>query len=161
MGDLLEQDPSASSFLAVDSHVGASGGVTTLRIAEEQVESAMSVEMYMDAVTARFPDLMKVIARDTVTLPSGRAGHLQTRVQVNNITAEQVGYFIKCGDTIYSARPLRAQHDRGAFDRSKPRIGDGSCPAGSPGTTTGRTHALATERVAQPATQESGGVSRE
>jgi len=56
MADLIEQNPSASSFLAVDSYVGASGGVTNLRIAGEQVASTMTVDAYMDAVTAMFPD---------------------------------------------------------------------------------------------------------
>lgn len=122
MADLLEQNPSASSFLAIDSRVGDSGGVTTLRIAEEQVGSAMTVDAYMDAVSARFPDYVKLVARNTIILPGGRAVRMQARFQIGGRTGEQVGYFIKCGDTIYTLAYTPGRDEIGkrlsSFDKS-------------------------------------------
>jgi len=101
MATIIQQNPSAFVMYAIDSQVGKSGFLTNVNVGTEQTLSAVTIDIYLDAVTKQLPAQYQIVERKTMTLNSYPAGRIVTEVSVQGMRIKQLLYAIKDGNTFW------------------------------------------------------------
>jgi hypothetical protein len=98
---MIEANPSVFLIWAYDSKIGSSGFLTNVNITHEQVVSAVTLDMYADAVRQQLTSDFTITSQNNVKL--GQNDALQLLIELNRpgMTAKQVMYAIKDNNTIY------------------------------------------------------------
>ena len=101
MAEQIKANPSAFVLWAFDSNIGSSGGLTNVNIGHEQVISAMTEEMYVEAIKRQLPS--SFIVSDPKEVKLGPYDALQLIIQFNQsgISAKELYYVIKNNDIIW------------------------------------------------------------
>lgn len=101
MAKVIEQNPSMYVLWAVDLEVGDSGFLTNVAVTTEKVLSALTLEAYIDAAVKQFPEQLRLIERDAVSLGSYQSGRLILEFTISGVVVKQVLYVIKEGNTVW------------------------------------------------------------
>jgi len=101
IAQMIEQNPSMYALWAFDSEVGELGFLTNMAVTTEQVLSAVTMDVYMDAALAQFPDWLQVLDRDIVPLGDHQAGRLVLEFSMAGVEGKEVMYAIKDDNTMW------------------------------------------------------------
>lgn len=99
---MVEQNPSTFVLFAVDPQLNATGGVTNVLVASEQVAPTLTLEGYLTALAKILPAQIRIVEQQRVTLQGQVAGRLVTEAASHGIRVKQLIYVIKQGRTVWT-----------------------------------------------------------
>ncbi len=101
VANMIESNPSAFVLWAFDSNVGEGGYLTNMNVTHEQVMSAVTLDMYVDAVRKQLPSAFTVTAQEEVQLGDYAAVRLVVDMDMNGLRVNELMYILKHGNTIW------------------------------------------------------------
>jgi len=117
MARLIEQNRSAFLMYVLDPQVGDSGFLTNINIVTEQVPSAITIDIYLDAAIKQLPAEFSVRERGTVPLGPQQAGRLVLEATIMGQQVKELMYVIKNGSVV---RVVTYATGAGEFERRLP-----------------------------------------
>ncbi len=102
MAKSIEQNPSAFAMWAFDNRVGTSGFLTNVNITNEKVVSAITLEMYAEAVSKQLPASMTIVEQKDVVLDRYHAIRMVIEMAVGIVTAKEALYVIKNDNVVWA-----------------------------------------------------------
>ncbi len=103
VAQFIEQNPSMFAMYAIDSKVGDIGSITNVNVTMEQTLSAITLDIYLDAVTKQLPSGFQVLDRKVVTLERYQAGRVVVETASQGRRVKQLVYVFKDGGTFWIA----------------------------------------------------------
>ena len=101
IAQMIEQNPSMYIIWAFDTDIGDTGLLTNVTVATEKVLSAMTLDVYLDAVLKQFPDWLQVVERDIITLGDQQAGRLVVEFALAGVEVKEVMYAVKLDNSMW------------------------------------------------------------
>ncbi len=98
----IENNPEAFAIWVFDSQMGSPGFLTNVNITHEQVLSVVSLDDYMDAVSRQMGAGFEILSQAKVQLNQAEAGVFEVRLDLPGVTARELVYILKDGNTIYA-----------------------------------------------------------
>lgn len=98
----IEANPSLFLIWAVDSNIGSSGFLTNMNLGHEEVVSAVTLDMYIQAIEQQLPSSFAITDQQKVQIGPDEAIRLEVEMNKSGITAKQLMYVIKNNNTIYN-----------------------------------------------------------
>jgi hypothetical protein len=102
LSQTLDQNRSVIVLWAFDSKIGEQGSLTSTNITTEEVFSAITIDIYLDAVEKQFPQGFSVQERDIVLLGDREAGRLVVDFTASGVAGKQLLYAVKDGNNIWA-----------------------------------------------------------
>ncbi|MDZ8189144.1 MAG: serine/threonine-protein kinase [Nostoc sp. ChiSLP02] len=97
----IKQNPSAFSIWAFDSIKGDSGFLTNVIVTNEQVNSTINLETYLQEVSKQLPTQIRIVDIKTGLAEGYQVGQIITETSIGR-SGKQVYYVIKDGKTIWN-----------------------------------------------------------
>lgn len=101
IAQLVEQNRDLYLLWVFDSNLGTSNFLTNVVVISEPVISAVTLEIYLDAIESQFPPQFQVVGRDIVPLGQYQAGQLIVESMINGVAAKQILYIVKEGNRMW------------------------------------------------------------
>jgi hypothetical protein len=101
MVQTIKQNPDMYLLWCYDGNIGASGTLTNVNVAHEDVLSGITIAIYMDAVEKQLPSTFTIEESSTLQLKNYEAGKLKISVDVSGVSVKEVMYIVKVDTTIY------------------------------------------------------------
>ena len=98
----IEANPSLFLIWAVDSNIGSTGFLTNMNLSHEEVLSAVTLDMYVQAIEQQLPSSFTITDQKKVQIGSDEAARLEIEMNQSGITAKQLMYVIKNNSTLYN-----------------------------------------------------------
>lgn len=97
----IKANPSLFVLWAFDTFVGNSGFLTNMNITHEEVVSAVTLDMYIDAVKEQLPSTFAITDQKEIQLGDHEAVQLEIDVNEAGINAKEAMFVIKDDTTIW------------------------------------------------------------
>jgi len=101
MAQVIEQNPSMYVIWAFDSEIGPTGFLTNVSVTTERVLSAVTMDMYLDAVLEQLPAQFSVVEQGVVSLGERQAGRLVIEFDVSGVVGKELLYAVKDDGTMW------------------------------------------------------------
>ena len=99
----IEANPSLFVLWAFDTSIGDTGFLTNMNITHEEVVSAVTLDMYIDAVKQQLPSSFTITDQKKIQLGENEAIQLEIDVNETGISAKEAMFIIKDDNTIWVA----------------------------------------------------------
>jgi hypothetical protein len=97
----IEANPSLFVLWAFDTSIGDTGFLTNMNITHEEVVSAVTLDMYIDAVKQQLPSSFTIADQKKIQLGENEAIQLEIDVNDTGISAKEAMFIIKDDNTIW------------------------------------------------------------
>lgn len=97
----IEANPTAFVLWAFDSEFGSSGYLTNVNIVQEQVVSAITLDMYLQALQQQLPSYLVISEQGQGKLEQYDSIRLVLDTEVSGVKGKELMYIIKASNTIY------------------------------------------------------------
>ncbi|MGI0484533.1 hypothetical protein ACN4EK_03790 [Pantanalinema rosaneae CENA516] len=111
IAQMVENNPSTFVLFAVDPQLNATGGVTNVLVAAEQVAPTLTLEGYLTALATILPAQIRIVDRQQVTIQGQPAGRLVTEASSQGVQVKQLIYVIKQAHTVWTVGYSTAAED--------------------------------------------------
>lgn len=98
---MLETNSTAFVLWAFDTNIGSSGYLTNMNIVREQVLSAVTLDMYMQAFEQQIPSYLTIIEQNPGQLEDYESLRLVIKTEISGIEGRELMYLIKDDNTIW------------------------------------------------------------
>jgi hypothetical protein len=116
---VLEENRSSINFWAYDTASSGSFHLTNVNIGQEEVDEAVTVDLYMDAIDRNLPESFTVTGRQLMDILESQGGRIFIDVNVNGLVIKEVMYIFKVGNLMWLVT-FAAESD--VFDAQLPII---------------------------------------
>lgn len=97
----IEANPTAFVLWTFDTEIGSSGYLINMNIIRDQVLSAVSLEMYMQALAQQLPSYLTIAQLAPGQLSQFESSRLVTNTDISGVKGNELVYLIKDGNAIW------------------------------------------------------------
>lgn len=97
----IKANPALFVLWAFDTYIGDTGFLTNMNITHEEVVSAVTLDMYIDAVKQQLPSTFTITDQKNIQLGGKEAIQLEIDVNEAGINAKEAMFIIKDDNTIW------------------------------------------------------------
>ena len=99
---MIEANPTAFVLWAFDTEIGSSGYLTNMNITHEKVLSAVTLEMYIQAVSQQLPSYLTISQQEPGNLEQYDSYRLVIDTDVSGVKGNELLYVIKDGSDVWA-----------------------------------------------------------
>jgi len=98
---MIEANPTAFVLWAFDSELGSAGYLTNVNVIQEQVVSAVTLDMYLQALQQQLPSYLIISEQGQGQLDLYDSIRLVIDTEISGVKGKELMYIVKANNTIY------------------------------------------------------------
>jgi len=99
---MIEANPTTFVLWTFDTEIGISSNLTNLNIVRKQVLSAVTQEMYLQAISWQLPTYLAIAEQEPGKLEKYDSHRLVIDTEISSVTGNEFIYLIKDGNSIWT-----------------------------------------------------------